>query len=162
MITVRVNGLPAPQGSKRHVGNGVMVESSAAVKPWREAIRAEVQRVVFPLRPAEDNSRRIASGPVIVTVTFWLPRPRGHYGTGRNAGSLRPSAPARPHRKPDLDKLARAVLDAVVMGGAVGDDSQVVTIAASKWYADHMPPGCAVTIESLEPYEGTAREGETG
>ena len=30
-----VPGIPAPQGSKRHVGHGVMVESSARVKSWR-------------------------------------------------------------------------------------------------------------------------------
>lgn len=29
-----VLGLPAPQGSKTHVGEGRMVESSKRVKPW--------------------------------------------------------------------------------------------------------------------------------
>ena len=36
-ITLTVRGLPAPQGSKRHIGRGVMVESSKRVKPWRDA-----------------------------------------------------------------------------------------------------------------------------
>ena len=39
VITIRVYGTPAPQGSKRHVGRGVMVESSKKVKPWREAVK---------------------------------------------------------------------------------------------------------------------------
>lgn len=38
MIEITVHGLPAPQGSKRHVGRGVMVESSKNVKPWRSAV----------------------------------------------------------------------------------------------------------------------------
>lgn len=33
-----VFGLPAPQGSKRHVGEGRMVESSKRVKPWRRQV----------------------------------------------------------------------------------------------------------------------------
>lgn len=33
-IGFHVIGLPAPQGSKKHVGHGVMVESSKKVKPW--------------------------------------------------------------------------------------------------------------------------------
>src|SRR5690606_16868121 len=33
-----VPGRPAPQGSKRHVGNGVMLESSKAVAAWRTTI----------------------------------------------------------------------------------------------------------------------------
>lgn len=32
-------GTPAPQGSKRHVGRGVMIESSKNLKPWREAVK---------------------------------------------------------------------------------------------------------------------------
>ena len=43
MITITVYGMPGPQGSKRFVGTrggrGVMVESSAKVKPWREAVK---------------------------------------------------------------------------------------------------------------------------
>lgn len=31
--TIIVHGIPAPQGSKRHVGNGVLLESSKMVKP---------------------------------------------------------------------------------------------------------------------------------
>ena len=33
-------GDPAPQGSKSHVGNGVMIESSKRVKPWRRQVAA--------------------------------------------------------------------------------------------------------------------------
>jgi len=32
-------GIAAPQGSKRHVGNGVMLESSDRVRPWRQDVR---------------------------------------------------------------------------------------------------------------------------
>jgi len=137
---IRVNGIPAPQGSKRHVGNGRMVESSKAVGPWREAVRAETQRVItVPL-----------AGPVRVTVMFYLPRPKGHWRTGRNAHLLRDAAPALPCGTPDLDKLVRAVLDGLTAGGAWKDDGQVATLAAGKYYADGAAPGCRIRIGELE------------
>ena len=143
MITIRVAGVPAPQGSKRHVGGGRMIESSRAVAPWREAVRAETQRACLKL---PDNDLTGLAGPVQVTVKFSLPRPQGHYGTGSHATRVRPSAPAWPHRKPDLDKLIRAVLDGITQGGAIADDAQVVRIAAQKTYGT---PGAVITIEEL-------------
>ena len=37
-VEFTVLGVPAPQGSKRHVGRGVLVESSNALGPWRDAV----------------------------------------------------------------------------------------------------------------------------
>jgi crossover junction endodeoxyribonuclease RusA len=123
-VHIRVTGRPAPQGSKRHVGGGRMIEQSKAVGPWREAIRAEVQR----------SGMTMIDGAASVSITFILPRPRSHYGTGRNAGVLAARAPRYPSGKPDIDKLARAVLDGLTMGGAFADDAQVVTLNAGKVY----------------------------
>lgn len=142
MIRIKVSGIPAPQGSKRHVGHGIMVESSKAVGPWREAIRSEAQR--------EDG--RFGRGvPVRVAINFYMPRPQGHYGTGRNAQKVKPSAPGRPASLPDIDKLVRAVLDGIVMGGLLADDSQVASLHADKFYADEtFVPGCVITVIQLD------------
>ena len=145
MIAIEVRGLPAPQGSKRHVGRGVMVESSKAVGPWREAVRGQTQTV----RVLRD--RGPLTGPLKVNLDFYLPRPKGHYGTGRNAGQVRPSAPRYPAWRPDLDKLTRATLDGLTMGAAWVDDCQVVEIITCKLYAtQQMPPGCCISIDDLE------------
>lgn len=136
-MRIQVHGIPAPQGSKRHVGNGVMVESSAKVKPWREAVKWATIEAAF--EPFHD-------GPVRVLLEFFLPRPQGHYGTGRNACEVKASAPTRPHRKPDLDKLIRSTLDALGEAGVWRDDSQVCYVEAAKWYADERPPGAVIEI----------------
>ena len=47
-LTITVHGTPAPQGSKRHVGNGVMVESSKKVKPWRQDVKHAALEVIQP------------------------------------------------------------------------------------------------------------------
>jgi Holliday junction resolvase RusA-like endonuclease len=144
VITIEVRGLPAPQGSKRHVGRGIMVESSKAVGPWREAVRAETQRVLA--------FSAISGGgfqsAVHVDITFYLTRPRGHYGTGRNAERLRDSAPLWPSGRPDVDKLARSVLDGLTAGGAWRDDAQVAVLIVRKIYG--WQPGCRIELRDLE------------
>jgi len=97
------NGIPAPQGSKRHVGNGRMVESSKALKPWREQIIADAKQLQIndPL-----------DTPVGVTLVFCFPRPKHHYSKN---GTLKATAPKHKITRPDLDKLTRGVLDSLVL-----------------------------------------------
>jgi Holliday junction resolvase RusA-like endonuclease len=93
------------------VGRGVMIESSQLVKPWREA-------VVWAAR--ERNIK--VSGPVSVRVVFTIRKPV--------------SAPKKrktyPDKKPDLDKLLRSTLDALVTAGAIEDDARVIRLSSSK------------------------------
>jgi crossover junction endodeoxyribonuclease RusA len=141
-MMIIVHGIPAPQGSKRHVGGGRMIEMSKAVGPWREAIRAETQRAL--------NGDGPLRGAVSVIAEFRLPRPKNHYRTGSNAALLRSGAPWHPAGKPDLDKLARALLDGLTAGGAWADDAQVAHMAVGKAYAtDSAVPGCTVEIRGM-------------
>lgn len=130
-LRIRVIGQPAPQGSKRHVGGGRMVESSKAVKPWREAVKWAAGEAV-----ADSNGLRYPTGPVNVTVDFTFRRPRNHYRTGRFADLLRDDAPELVDTKPDIDKLLRSTFDALTDAGVWRDDSQVAVVIATKSYGD--------------------------
>lgn len=66
-----------------------------------------------------------------VTAEFELSRPKSHYGTGRNAGVVKRSAPVVPHQ--DVDNLLKGLLDALT-GRAYVDDKQVVEVTARKSY----------------------------
>lgn len=112
---------PAPQGSKRHVGGGRMIESSPKVKPWREAVRQEALKANIP----------ISDQPIYLHLLFRFNRPRGHFNA---RGTLKPSAPHTPITRPDLDKLCRSTLDGLT-GVLFKDDSQVAFMVASKEYA---------------------------
>ena len=107
-VEVVAYGRPAPQGSKRHVGHGVMVESSKALKPWREAVKQAALDVMDGTAPLD--------GPLLVRMVFTMPKPK--------------SAPKRkvtfPDRTPDLSKLARATEDALTDAGVWADDARVV------------------------------------
>lgn len=129
MINFHVPGTPAPQGSKRHVGRGIMVESSKAVGPWRE-------RVALAAHQAMDG-RPLLDGPVNVVITFTMPRPK--------TAPKRTTPPAT--KRPDLDKLTRAVLDALT-GITFTDDSQVIALRCSKHLAElGETPGVYIAVE---------------
>lgn len=126
-----VPGRPAPQGSKRHVGNGIMVESSKAVAPWRTTVAWHVSQV-WNLGPVE--------GALAVTFEFIMPRPT----------SLPKKRGTPPHTKrPDIDKLSRAVMDAL-SDVAWRDDSQVVDMHPTKRYAEiEETPGVVIGIRPV-------------
>lgn len=151
VLVFDVEGTPTPQGSKNvfpgkrkdgtYTGKFSVTESAGErLKVWRAEIvaAAMVAKVKAGWGPA--------NGPVVVDLVFYLPRPKGHYGSGRNAGVLKDSAPAVPTTKPDGDKLTRAALDALTTAAVYRDDSQVVDVRARKRFADGREPGVRVTV----------------
>lgn len=74
--------------------------------------------------------------PFNLNLDFYMPRPKSHYGTGRNAGKLKESAPSYHTRTPDIDNLVKAVMDAITVLNVWSDDSQVVSIDACKSWSD--------------------------
>jgi crossover junction endodeoxyribonuclease RusA len=122
MIVFEVEGTPRPQGSKRHVGRGIMVESSKYVAEWRSWVRLRAANAFKGLHPLV--------GAVQVNVAFCFDRPQSHSTTK----GVRSNAPTYKVTKPDIDKLLRAVLDAMT-GVCFADDSQVVVIYCTKKFS---------------------------
>ena len=150
MISFRVVGIPAPQGSKRHVGNGRMIENSKKVGPWRESVKAAALVAIgdgasFPMR-----------GPLKVTIEFTLCRPKGHYGTGKNSDRVKDSAPYFQESKPDLDKLVRSTFDALTEAVIWMDDAQVVELVASKHFDQWQGAIIAISESSAHSSESSA------
>lgn len=121
-------GRPVPQGSMRALGAGRMIHSSKALQPWRDTV-AWHARQRMPHGWAPD-------GPMAVDCAFHLPRPNTHHLQRTGGRVLKSTAPWWPAVKPDLDKLVRALLDALTQAGIWGDDSQVVHLTAQKHYHD--------------------------
>ena len=103
-------------------GRGIVVstkESNPKAEPWMAAVRAVAYRTML-----ESGYGIVNVGPVKLTGVFYFARPKSHYGTGRNIGTIKGSSPVDHVQAPDLCKLIRAVEDA--MSGVVyRDDSQV-------------------------------------
>jgi crossover junction endodeoxyribonuclease RusA len=121
--TLVVHGRAAPQGSKdlmtKASGQKYMKESSDNVKPWRTKIRRAC------LGP-DGRPLAVFTGPVVVSIDFEFRQAKSNqddYPTGQNIG--------------DVDKLTRAVLDALTQAGVIEDDRYVVHVSASKaWGGD--------------------------
>jgi Holliday junction resolvase RusA-like endonuclease len=141
-----VRGKPEPGGSKTpgvtNSGRRFVREANPAVKEWR-------RRVADAATQAMDG-RALLAGELRLDVGFYLTRPKGHLGTGRNAGKVKASAPKRPTTKPDTTKLLRALEDAL-RGIVWADDCQVVSQEATKWYAEPgEPPRAEVLVAEIE------------
>jgi len=117
-------GPPCPSCKQRKTGHPRVFSDNANLKGWEQAIRGT----------ARASRAEKITGPVEVDLEFHMPRPKGHWGTGRNAHKLKPSAPLFHYVKPDLDKLERAVLDGLAQI-CFGDDTFVVRLNGSKFYS---------------------------
>ena len=135
-------GLPVAQGSKKVVPTMAGPRSREAnekkLKPWRNDVRSAAHEAMQGESPL--------LGPVQVRMTFVFPRPKSHYGTGKNAGVLKTRAPLHRTSAPDLDKLIRAVGDAMT-GVVLRDDAQICSIEAHKVNGEI--PGVWVSLIAL-------------
>jgi len=128
----------APQGSKKHVGRGIMVETCKRLKSWRKEVSLRAKLIVG----------EIIEEPVEVEVVFWFKRPLKHYLPN---GMVRQSAPVyiTNKNKGDLDKHCRALLDSLTKS-AFADDSQVVSLHAVKKYCEtESQTGATIKIRSI-------------
>lgn len=140
-----VIGLPAPQGSKSAVvigGKARIIEGKtsgqrAKHKAWRDVVASTAHDLAPPVP---------FSGPLEVLVEFRLPRPasrsKKHHGWHTVA--------------PDKDKLLRATLDGLQVGGLVANDAM---FAAGSWTAREVDgwTGAVITIHALGEAVGRVR-----
>ena len=118
-IAIDVEGIPVPQGSFRHIGNGRIIAANPKLNAWREQIADQATRQITMAQLHQTPIQ----GPITVQLVFILPKPKK-------------SAYAYPAVK-DIDKLARAVLDAISLPKyiqLIGNDNQVTDLHAAKRY----------------------------
>lgn len=131
-----VPGVPVAKGSAKAFYNKkagrafVTQDNLEKQKPWVSLISVK----------AESAGLALSDAAIHVALIFNMPRPKAHFGS---SGKLKPSAPLLHRSKPDIDKISRAVLDALTFI-AWKDDSQVCSLYAQKMYSD--TPGVLIKI----------------
>lgn len=142
MINFFVPGIPRPGGSKttgfnKKTGKRFVRDANKHTKPWK-------QQVSYFAEQYYDGP--LLNGALKLDIVFIMPRPKHHYGTGRNAGILKPSAPRYHTTEPDSTKLTRSTEDAL-KGIIWRDDSLVAKQSIEKIYGEK--PGAEIKIELL-------------
>jgi Holliday junction resolvase RusA-like endonuclease len=124
-------GIPQGQGAHRTNRAGYTYETNKNLTPWR-------QNAIYCAKKARDHDLpgHVFHSGIRVRAKFIYSRPASHYGTGRNAGVLKPKAPLYKESSPDLDHLQRAVGDALTQSGILRDDSRIVEWEAAKLWGD--------------------------
>lgn len=155
LVEFTVYGRAVPQGSKRAFTprgwtRPVLVEASAALRPWRQQVSDSalaalaVERCGEPWTPYE--------GPVAVTIEVHRKRPPTHWLTGGlslSAAGRRASVPG----DGDIDKISRAILDALT-GVVYRDDRQVCDLRATKaWSQNNGPDKVVIRVEATDGTE---------
>lgn len=136
---IKIYGAPAPKGSMSCVGargkrKHILTNSNDATEPWQNRVAAAVVMlgIVEPI-----------TAPVGLQVTFTVDRPKSVSVASRPW----PSKTARTSDGGggDLDKLVRAVSDALEQGRVILNDAQIVKTYAEKAYPDS--PGAVDVLD---------------
>jgi crossover junction endodeoxyribonuclease RusA len=125
-VAFSVHGNPVGQGSMRHVGRGRLIHSPK-LNAWREIVVAAVRD--------QAELTDMMHGAVRLSLTFTMPQPK----TPKDLPTTRSSY--------DLDKLIRAIGDALTIGGLIEDDSRILNIRASKRYGE--TPGVLIQLGAI-------------
>lgn len=139
VVSFDVEGIPAPKGSVVRFGPGRYVESSPRLSSWMQAIQVAATRERIRLG-------RALVGPIHLDVVFRLPMPTSAPKRRRLAALADPFLYPH-HTRPDVDKLLRAVGDALTRSGLIGDDGQIATGSFGKYV---VPENTGATLDLWE------------
>ena len=154
-----VPGHPKTKGSL--TAKGGYATDTPASKRWR-ALMAERVRADIARRGAHEDVYPYA-GPVLVAAYFWIDPPGTSYTRDTGAGTA-----ATWHGAGDVDKLARNLLDAlaadarsaIMNGGAIMNDNQVINLNVWKFAVDRSAgraPGVWLSVATLPASQSLER-----
>jgi len=146
LIDLFIPGVPRPQGSLTGM---VSKGSNRVFMKYPDSTVQHRNMLVYTLAAAYEGEEYC--GAVILATTFTFPRPKSHFGTGKNAQLLKATAPDWHIQTPDADKLLRLTGDAVTIANIIKDDSQIVIARSEKrWTSTEALVGTHVQVLTLE------------
>lgn len=136
-------GQPRPRAFARRMGAKFVARfyDSDSADEWKAAVDAALMEQTVELSP------QLKLGAFHVSLHFAFQRPKAHF---RANGELKDLAPSLHRQKPDLDNLAKLILDRTTRSAKFwADDCQVIDLSVCKdWARDGDQPGVRVMIIS--------------
>lgn len=156
---------PRPTFNKH--GHTYKSKRDKATEPWRGSIRNALNE---NFRFGFENYE---SAAYCVSLWFQFKRPKSHFRSGKYSHLLKDSAPGLHTQKPDVDNLAKLImdeaenhnkelepyeelmLDELKLNRIYKNDSQICKLVSMKtWSVD---PGCVVSITQVDSLEDMLR-----
>lgn len=134
-----------PVSLKRHRDTTVKTKDGRTIRKKYDPSSTDKQTFVWKAI-AEYKPKSPIQGPIKLTLTFYLARPKSHFSKGKDKGKLLPSAPAFHISKPDLDNMVKFVKDAL---NSIywKDDSQIYSLGDTKKVYTTGTPRTDIKIE---------------
>lgn len=147
LLHLLIPGDPRTQGNPQHFQNGGMAYPKSTVR--HRAYVASSLATAWAGQPPIRES-------VILLADFHIARPAGHFGTGRNAGRLKASAPIYHEQVGDVDKYCRLIMDALTESAVWADDKLAGRVTGEKhWTQPGSGPRTEITILRRDPMDIT-------
>lgn len=142
--TFQVRGCPKgqPRAKAARIGGFIKMYTPNTANDFKAAVQAGAIEAGL--------MNKLLEGPIALELVFRLPRPKGHFGTGKNASRLKETAPHWHTSKPDLDNIEKALKDALSDIRVWRDDCQVCKVSKTKVYVHGLEaPLSDVVISTL-------------
>lgn len=131
-IRLIIYGRPQQRGSKtpqliRRKGGAIVLtkggtplvtvrDDNKKSKDWMACVRQAAAE--------QYGQHELLRGPLQLSAVFYFQRPGSHFGSGKNAGHIKSSAPTLHAQTPDLSKLLRSLEDALT--GMIYSDDRLI------------------------------------
>lgn len=140
---ISFNLIPKPKGRPRFSKKGFAYTPSSTKKAERDmaVLISDQLKGKMPIDTA-----------IRLEMDVYMPRPKSHYGSGKNSDNIKDSSPKFPITKPDIDNLEKAFCDAAE-GLLWTNDSRIVQKTTNLWYADDRAPGYDIFVYKYKESE---------
>lgn len=145
-IRFTVKGFPVTQGNKlpAHIFNSrgncrvwLREKGDAELTQWRSLVKTAAERAM--------KGRARFEGPLLLLAAFYFPRPKSHTAKQRAIPFVHGGG------RYDVEKLVRAINDAMTEAAVWGDDAQVSVMLAEKRYAEQDESvGVIINVQALD------------
>jgi len=129
ILNFKVIGKPKGQPRTRACTRGghAGVYTPGVADDWKALCVKEIEKKL-PEKPYDY--------PMWLRMDFYFTRPKSHYGSGRNSNLIKNSAPYFHLQKPDVDNMAKCVMDVMTTIGFIKDDTHIVECIITKNWTD--------------------------